>query len=60
MSSARQTVVLLPSLMPLGNLPSRMPAHHAERLMGMMASFRQDRAGQFHGEHPWSFWDAQD
>ncbi len=22
------------------------------------AGFRQDRASQFHGEHPWSFWDA--
>ena len=30
MSSARQTVVLLPSLMPLGNLPSRMPTHASE------------------------------
>ena len=35
MSSARQTVVLLPSLMPWGNLPSRIPAHQAERLMGI-------------------------
>jgi hypothetical protein len=28
MSSTRQTVILLPSLMGLGNRPERTPAHH--------------------------------